>query len=107
MEDLPLGRIAALVPEFAVKNLPLCRTLMMLKWALGPGWTRKREEKFPPLRKDIPFKDHGSPLNCEFQRPHILHILNLREGGVYTWLILYALADFTLKEVFYRKLNGL
>ena len=27
MEDLPLGRIAALVPEFAVKDLPLGRTL--------------------------------------------------------------------------------
>ena len=26
MEDLPLGRIAALVPEFAVKDLPLDRT---------------------------------------------------------------------------------
>ena len=25
MEDLPLGRIAALVPEFAVKDLPLGR----------------------------------------------------------------------------------
>ena len=31
MEDLPLGRIAALVPEFAVKDLPLGRTLMMPK----------------------------------------------------------------------------
>ena len=30
MEDLPLGRIAALVPKFAVKNLPLGRTLMMM-----------------------------------------------------------------------------
>ena len=30
MEDLPLGRIAALVPEFAVKDLPLGRTLMIL-----------------------------------------------------------------------------
>ena len=30
MEDLPLGRIAALVPKFAVKDLPLDRTLMML-----------------------------------------------------------------------------
>ena len=30
MEDLPLGRIAALVPEFAVKDLPLGRTLMMM-----------------------------------------------------------------------------
>ena len=28
MEDLVLGRIAALVPEFAVKDLPLGRTLM-------------------------------------------------------------------------------
>ena len=30
MEDLPLGRIAALVPEFAAKDLPLGRTLMMM-----------------------------------------------------------------------------
>ena len=30
MEDLPLGRIAALVPEYAVKDLPLDRTLMMM-----------------------------------------------------------------------------
>ena len=30
MEDLPLGRIAALVPEFAVKDRPLSRTLMMM-----------------------------------------------------------------------------
>ena len=26
MEDLPLGRISALVPEFAVKDLPLGKT---------------------------------------------------------------------------------
>ena len=32
MEDLPLGRIAALVPEFAVKDLPLGRTLMMIHY---------------------------------------------------------------------------
>ena len=30
MEHLPLGRISALVPEFAVKVLPLGRTLMMM-----------------------------------------------------------------------------
>ena len=30
MEDVPLGRIAALVPEFAVKDLPLVRTLIMM-----------------------------------------------------------------------------
>ena len=30
MEDLPLDRIAALIPEFAVKDLPLGRTLMMM-----------------------------------------------------------------------------
>ena len=29
MEDLPLGRIAALVPEFAVKDLALGKTLMI------------------------------------------------------------------------------
>ena len=29
MEDLPLGRIAALVPEFAVKDLSLGITLMI------------------------------------------------------------------------------
>ena len=31
MEDLPLGRIVALVPEFAVKDLPLGRTLMLYR----------------------------------------------------------------------------
>ena len=30
MEDLSLGRIAALVPEFSVKDLPLGRTLMVM-----------------------------------------------------------------------------
>ena len=30
MEDLPLGRIAALVPELAVRDLALGRTLMMM-----------------------------------------------------------------------------
>ena len=30
MEDLSVGRIAALVPEFVVKDLPLGRTLMLL-----------------------------------------------------------------------------
>ena len=30
MEDLRLGRIAALVPEFAVNDLPLGRILMMM-----------------------------------------------------------------------------
>ena len=34
MEDLPLGRIVALVPEFAVKDLPLGRTLMMMSIVL-------------------------------------------------------------------------
>ena len=38
MEDLPLGRIVALVPEFAVKVLPLGRTLMMM--------VRKQRELF-------------------------------------------------------------
>ena len=30
MEDLHLGRIAALLPEFVMKDLPLDRTLMMM-----------------------------------------------------------------------------
>ena len=30
MEDLPLGRIAGLMPEFAVKDLPLGRTLIYI-----------------------------------------------------------------------------
>ena len=30
MEDLPLDRIAALVPEFEVRDLPLGRTMMMM-----------------------------------------------------------------------------
>ena len=30
MEHLPLGRIAALVPEFAVNDLPLGRTLIII-----------------------------------------------------------------------------
>ena len=40
MEDLPLGRIATLVPEFAVKDLPLGRTLMMIYIYIyrGEGW---------------------------------------------------------------------
>ena len=36
MEDLPLGRIAALVPEFAVKDMPLGRTLMMILHKIDP-----------------------------------------------------------------------
>ena len=37
MEDLPLGRIVALVPEFAVKDLPLGRTLMMMNHYFNIG----------------------------------------------------------------------
>ena len=35
MEDLPLGKIAALVSEFAVEDLPLGRTLMMISIILN------------------------------------------------------------------------
>ena len=39
MEDLPMGRIAALVPEFAVKDLALGRTLKMMMMANDiQGW---------------------------------------------------------------------
>ena len=37
MENLPLGRIAALVPEFPVKDLPLGRTKMMMMISLSGG----------------------------------------------------------------------
>ena len=37
MEDLPLGRIAALVPAFAVTDLPLDRTLMMMMMMIAYG----------------------------------------------------------------------
>ena len=36
MEDQPLGRIAYLVPEFAVKDVPLGRILMMMRVAFVP-----------------------------------------------------------------------
>ena len=42
MENLPLGRIAALVPEFAVKDLPLGRTLMMMILKFKNGSDRKK-----------------------------------------------------------------
>ena len=41
MEHLPLGRIAALVPEFAVKDLPLGKILMMMMMMMANdirGW---------------------------------------------------------------------
>ena len=38
MEDLPLGIIAALMPEFAVKDLPLGRTLMIYRLYSGPTY---------------------------------------------------------------------
>ena len=41
MENLPLGRIAALVPEFAVKDLPLGRTLMMMMIGHSIGYYSK------------------------------------------------------------------
>ena len=40
MEDLPLGRIAALMPEFAVKDLSLGRTLMMMMMLKDPAYCR-------------------------------------------------------------------
>ena len=34
MEDLPLGRTEASDPEFAVKDLPLGKTQLIIKWFL-------------------------------------------------------------------------
>ena len=48
MEGLPLGRIAALVPEFAVKDLPLGRTLMMkVRLGLYPSKGRVGKNYLP------------------------------------------------------------
>ena len=35
MEDLPFGRIAALLPEFVAKDLPFGRTLMIMVYSRG------------------------------------------------------------------------
>ena len=43
MEYLPLGRIAALVPEFAVKDLHLGRTLMMMMMMMMILYHKNRE----------------------------------------------------------------
>ena len=43
MEDLPLGRIAALVPEFAVKDLPLDKTHDMMMMTTREGGGRSEE----------------------------------------------------------------
>ena len=44
MEDLSLGRIAALVPKFTVKDLPLGRTLLLLlmMMIINLGYVRRR-----------------------------------------------------------------
>ena len=50
MEDLPLGRIAALEPEFAVKDLSLGRILMMMILAILNNMTFCKENNLekPP-----------------------------------------------------------
>ena len=45
MEDLPLGIIAALVPEFAVRDLPLGRKLMTMMINIVYGKIITREGK--------------------------------------------------------------
>ena len=52
MEGLPLGRIAALVPEFAVKDLPFGRTLMMMMMII-PSNEVGRSKLPAPLAKPI------------------------------------------------------
>ena len=52
MQDLPLGRIVALVPEFAVKDLPLGSTLMMMMSKDFKTYiTLHNERKFGMIRK--------------------------------------------------------
>ena len=45
MEDLPLGRIAALVPEFAVKDLPLGQNTDDDINSIQSGWTSSSSGK--------------------------------------------------------------
>ena len=59
MEDLPLGRIAALVHVFEVKDLPLGRTLMMMS--------------------NIKFVNNTNEL-CVVGQIHSLHILDGAPG---------------------------
>ena len=49
MEDLALGRIPALVSEFAVKDLPLGRTLMMIMVSAGNGAINAGASLRPPV----------------------------------------------------------
>ena len=46
VEDLPLGRTAALVPEFALKDLPLGRTLMKIYIYVGYRVIKRSVEYF-------------------------------------------------------------
>ena len=56
MEDLPLGRIAALVPEFAVKDLPLGRILMMIYIVIIIDWDDNKNNCMFPLIFRMPVK---------------------------------------------------
>ena len=59
MEDLPLSRTAALVPEFGVKDLTLRRILMILyiQGVTGPHRQNDRDDR--PCREDHFFvKEH-------------------------------------------------
>ena len=40
VKDLPLGRISALVPEFAMKDLSLGGTLMMMMMTINSSWEK-------------------------------------------------------------------
>ena len=58
MEDLPFGRIAALVPEFAVKDLPLGITLMMMMMMMifnanSENFTSRNEKNKTSLTHDM------------------------------------------------------
>ena len=54
MEDLALDRIAALVPEFAVKDLPLDRTLMMMMIMTINSLRKMHFISSTLVRKDFP-----------------------------------------------------
>ena len=68
MEDLSLGRIAALVPEFAVKDLPLGRTLVMMMILTMNYLYRYKQYDVNKTKQETPFSEQ----TIKF-RPHIIY----------------------------------
>ena len=83
MEDLPLSRIAALLPEFAVKDLPLGRTLMVMiiirVFCPRAGPSLQAQE--PRLQFC-----HRQVFHCKVQEPRLLFYQGLNRCGSFPLL---------------------